>query len=109
MTDPRQERRPLPRGTADTIERRLGRIVGAGVIAAVVLLASGLALGVLDLGAPIAARLLHAGLVTLMITPALCVVTSIVGFVRERDWIFACATLGVLLVLAGSLWLALRA
>ena len=84
-----------------------GRILGAGVIVAAVLLTAGLALWTLGLEPVVAERLFHAGFVALMLTPVVRVIASIVAFAHERDWLFALITLSVLAVLAGGLWMAL--
>jgi uncharacterized membrane protein len=46
---------------------------------------------------------LRAGLVILMATPALRVLVSVIECASRRDWLFAGLTATVLLVLAGSL------
>ena len=91
----------------EPFERGMGRMLGAGVAVAAVLLIGGLALWTLGMERLMAERLLHAGFVALMLTPVLRVIASIVGFAQERDWVFALITLGVLGVLAAGLWMAL--
>ena len=103
-----------PRGLArlqspadERFERGMGRMLGASMAVAAVLLIGGLALWTLGMGRRISERLLHAGFVALMMTPVLRVIASIVGFAQERDWVFALITIGVLTLLAGGLWMAL--
>ena len=91
----------------ERFERGLGRMLGAGVAVAAVLLIGGLALWTLGVERLITERLLHAGFVALMLTPVLRVIASIVGFAQERDWVFALITVAVLTLLAGGLWMAL--
>jgi uncharacterized membrane protein len=91
----------------ERFERRMGRMLGAGVAVAAVLLLAGLALWTLGMERLMAERLLHAGFIVLMLTPVLRVIASVVGFAQERDWVFALITVGVLILLAGGLWMAL--
>lgn len=90
------------------LERRLGRLLLAGVAISTSLLAVGLllwmTLGASGPGAPF----LHAGLILLMATPVARVVVSFVEYVRERDWFFAATTFGVLAVLAVTVIVAIR-
>lgn len=91
----------------ERLERLLGRLLGIGARLSAALLSAGLVLS-LATGASAATPLLHAGLLTLLGTPALRVVVSCVEFVRERDWLFASITFVVLLILAASVGAALR-
>lgn len=52
-------------------------------------------------GSPIAFMLL--GILVLMVTPALRVAVAAVGYVLERDWLFALVSAGVMVVLLISL------
>ena len=83
------------------LELRLGRLLFAGVMSSALCLAVGLVLWVAG-GHPAAAnRILTAGLVILMMTPLGRVVTSVVVYVRMRDWFFVATTIivfGVLLL-----------
>lgn len=90
----------------ERVERGMGRMLGAGVAVAAVLLTGGLALWTLGM-VRLAERLLHAGFVALMVTPVVRLIASVVGFTQERDWVFALITVGVLTLLAGGLWMAL--
>ncbi len=83
------------------LELRLGRLLMAGVMSSALCLAIGLVLWVAG-GHPAAAnRILTAGLLILMMTPIARVVTSVVVYVRMRDWFFVATTVmvfGVLLL-----------
>jgi uncharacterized membrane protein len=82
------------------LERTIGAVLRAGVIASSLALAVGLVLQFMHV--PGAQPLLHAGILTLLATPVARVVVSIVGYVRERDWTFATLTAIVLLELLAS-------
>jgi hypothetical protein len=86
--------------TVDAINR-------AAVLTTTALLAAGLAVWMAR-GAAAADRLLDAGLVALMLTPALRLVTTLVDDVRRRDRTAALTTLAVAAVLGLALVLALR-
>jgi uncharacterized membrane protein len=83
------------------LELRLGRLLMAGVMSSALCLAIGLVLWVAG-GYPAAAnRILTAGLLILMMTPIARVVTSVVVYIRMRDWFFVATTVmvfGVLLL-----------
>lgn len=81
------------------LERHLGRVLIAGVIASSIALAAGLALFLVSPGA-LSGRLLATGLIVLMATPMLRVVVSVAEYVRMRDWLFVATTLVVLAELA---------
>lgn len=103
----RTHARRLP-AADDRLERSIGRTAGAGVLMVAFLLTVGLALWVLNLEPRTSDRLLHAGLITLLLTPVLGLIVSVKAFAHERDWFFTCVALGVLTVLAGSFWMALQ-
>lgn len=89
------------------LERILGVVLRTGALVSTVLLAAGLALA---LGRPSAALgpvLVSAGLCILMATPAARVVASVIGYAAERDWAFVALTAIVLIILLGSLLVAL--
>lgn len=98
--------RPVP--ADDRLERSIGRTAAAGVLTVALLLTLGLTLWVLDVERRASNRLLHAGLITLLLTPVLGLIVSIRAFAYERDWFFTLVALGVLMVLAGSFWMALQ-
>lgn len=81
------------------LERRLGRLLFAGVTASALCLAVGLALGASGGYPDLANGILTAGLVILMITPMARVVASLVVYVRLRDWFFVGTTIMVFVVL----------
>jgi uncharacterized membrane protein len=91
----------------DAIERleiQVGRLLQAGVWAAAICLAAGLALSTgLGPGRP-ANLLMTGGLVVLMLTPLARVIASLVTYVKLRDWFFVGTTVLVLLVLIAA-WL----
>ncbi|MGH9162347.1 MAG: DUF1634 domain-containing protein [Vicinamibacteraceae bacterium] len=93
--------------TLARLELVVGRILGVGVLVATGLLMVGLALWVLRVEPDTSLQLLHAGLITLMVTPVLRVVASVVEFARVRDWFFTLVTLAVLAVLGGTFWAAM--
>jgi uncharacterized membrane protein len=79
----------------------------AAVVTTTVLLAVGLGLWIAR--GPIAAqRLLDAGLIALMLTPVLRLVTTLAGDVRRRDTIAVVTTLAVVAILGIGLTLAMR-
>jgi len=80
----------------------------AAVVITTALLALGLAVWVW--GHPAAADpLLDAGLIALMLTPVLRLVTTLAADVRRRDAVAAATTVAVFVILAVGLTLALRA
>jgi uncharacterized membrane protein len=81
------------------LERHLGRVLIAGVIASAIALAAGLSLFLVSPGV-LSGRLLTTGLIILMATPMLRVVVSAAEYVRMRDWFFVATTLVVLAELA---------
>jgi uncharacterized membrane protein len=85
------------------LERILGQVLFLGVVVSTALLALGLALWIAVPSYRAANVSLQAGLVVLMVTPALRVLVSCVEYIRERDWVFAGLTSVVLIVLLGSL------
>lgn len=93
--------------TTTLFERVMGRLLWAGVGLSTALLASGLVLALVSSGVgPVSGWLLNAGLIVLMATPATRVVLACAEFTRTREWFFALASLGVLSVLATTLWMA---
>jgi uncharacterized membrane protein len=94
--------------STDRLERSLGRILTAGVLASTGLLASGLLLQLLAVQPGAASMLIHAGLVALMATPVARVVVSVIEYSLERDWLFAMLTTTVLAILLASLAVSMR-
>jgi uncharacterized membrane protein len=89
--------------TTDRLERWLGKVLTAGVLASTGLLAAGLLLQLLGAASGTAAALTNAGLIALMATPVARVVVSVIEYSLERDWLFMTLTTTVLIILLGSL------
>jgi hypothetical protein len=81
------------------LELRLGRLLFAGVISSALCLGAGLVLWMAGGPSTTANTILTTGLVILMMTPLARVVTSIVVYVRMRDWFFVGTTIAVFVVL----------
>ena len=84
------------------LEVMIGEVLRFGTIASSTLLAIGLAMTLARYRSELARLLLEAGLIILIATPAARVVTSVIEYIRERDWLFVILTLIVLLALGGS-------
>lgn len=83
------------------LERQLGRLLYAGVMAAAACLAAGLVLWMTGVNPALSNLILTSGLIILMLTPLARVVTSLVVYARMRDWLFVATTVmvfGVLLL-----------
>jgi uncharacterized membrane protein len=96
----------------ERLERTLGRLLQAGVIASAVALASGLIAWMTIGPSPFANAALTAGLIVLMATPIMRVVVSLVAYARMRDWFFVLTTVTVFVLLAitvGLAWLKTQA
>ena len=89
------------------LETLLGRVLHVGSIVSTSLLAVGLGLSLVTPGSQAAGRFLDVGLMTLMATPVARVMVSVVEYAHERDWTFVALTATVLLVLGGSLMIAI--
>ena len=85
-----------------TLERIVGVVLRAGVIASSVCLSAGLLLFLATGGGALASVLLNAGIIILLATPVARVIVSTVQYVHERDWTFATLTFVVLLELIAS-------
>jgi uncharacterized membrane protein len=92
----------------ERLERWLGRILGVGALTSTALLAAGLVLQLLGALPGVATDMTHAGLIILIATPVVRVVASVVDFTLARDWLFMTLTSLVLVILLGSLMVALR-
>jgi len=90
------------------MERRLGRVLAAGLGVAIVVLAAGLVMALAGVRPGVADWILRAGLMILMATPAARVAAATLEYAIERDWAFLAITLSVLAVLFASLMAALR-
>ena len=84
------------------LERLIGQVLRAGVMASSACLVAGLLLSLATGGGPAASFLLNAGIVVLLATPVARVIVSTVQYVSERDWTFATLTVIVLLELVAS-------
>jgi uncharacterized membrane protein len=80
-------------------------LLRTGLLSSAACLAVGLAITLAGYGAH---GILTIGLVLLIATPILRVLVSFVEYVRMREWLFAGVTLFVLLVLTGTVIVALR-
>jgi uncharacterized membrane protein len=87
---------------APALERAIGFVLRAGVLASSACLAVGLALALAvgEHGAVL--FLLHAGVILLLLTPVARVVVSIAQFASARDWTFMGLTIVVLIELMAS-------
>ena len=103
-----------PDSALDRLEVSLGRLLQTCVFSSATCLFVGLLVWLTtSAGAPAPRSLgeggqglLTAGLMILMATPLLRVLVSLVAYARMRDWFFVGTTLGVLALLALTLWLA---
>jgi uncharacterized membrane protein len=90
------------------LERTLSRILKAGALTSTGLLAVGLLLELAGIDPALAAALTRAGLMVLMATPVARVVASVAEYAAERDWLFFALTGSVLVILVGSLLVAVQ-
>jgi uncharacterized membrane protein len=90
------------------LETFLGRILTWGTIVSTSLLATGLLLELAGVASAVGLGLTNAGIVILMATPLARVVASVGEYVRGRDWLFAALTGLVLVILLGSLVVAIK-
>ena len=87
---------------ATSLERVIGVVLRAGVMASSACLAVGLLLALLMGDRGLAGILLHAGIIVLLATPVARVIVSIVQYASQRDWAFTALTAIVLLELMAS-------
>ena len=90
------------------LERWLGKLLGAGAVTSTALLAVGLVLQLAGALPHVATDMTHIGLIVLIATPVARVVASVVDFTLSRDWLFVTLTSLVLVILLGSLLVALH-
>jgi len=90
------------------LERYLGRLLLVGLATASALLTLGLVMQIAVPAGNGSGTLLTMGLVTLMATPMLRVIASVVEYARMREWFFVLTTLVVLAELTVSVVVALR-
>jgi len=88
--------------SAPKLERLIGTVLRAGVMASSACLAVGLVLSLATGGGAAAAFLLNAGIIILLATPVTRVIVSTIQYVIDRDWAFATLTFVVLLELVAS-------
>jgi uncharacterized membrane protein len=114
----------LSKNTHHDAERWTGRVLRIGVWVSASLMIAGLLIAALDSSAIITSSsnptlstlvmqmfsgsfdpltLMFAGLVFLMFTPILRVITAIYGFSREQDWRFVVVSSVVFILLAGEI------
>ena len=93
---------------SERLERWLGKILGIGAVTSTTLLALGLVLQLVNRLPNVANDLTHLGLIILIATPVARVVASVVDFTISRDWTFTVLTSLVLVILLGSLMVAIR-
>jgi hypothetical protein len=86
------------------LEVRFGWVGIAAVVAFGALLAAGVVLHVLDPGGAPSRGMLEAGLVTLMLAPAVRLTVAVAERVRRRDWTFVIMTGVVVLELVIVMW-----
>ena len=88
----------------EPIEITLARLLRIGSLIAAALIATGI--GTMLLGKEaLATRLITAGLLALLATPIMRVITAGLIFVRQKDWRFACFCLVVICALAAGIYL----
>jgi uncharacterized membrane protein len=92
----------------ERLERWLGKILGVGAVSSTALLTGGLVLQLAGALPEIATVMTHVGLIVLIATPVARVVASVVDFTLSRDWVFVTLTSLVLVILLGSLMVAVR-
>jgi len=89
------------------LERVLGVVLRAGALTSTALLAAGLLVAMAAPALALGHGLTSVGLIILIATPVARVVVSVADFAAQRDWLFLVLTGAVLLVLCGSLLVAL--
>jgi uncharacterized membrane protein len=94
--------------SSDRLARVLAAILRWGALTSTALLAAGLLLLLAGLQPRLSARLTRIGLIVLMATPVARVVASVADYALEQDWTFLALTGTVLLILVGSLAVAMR-
>lgn len=96
-----------PRGGPAGDQAVGARLLSAGVAASAACLATGLGLWALALAPRASHALLTAGLVLLMASPAVRVALAVTEAVRARDRVYIASSIGVAVVLAATVALAL--
>jgi uncharacterized membrane protein len=93
----------------ERMEQVLGRVLYIGSISSTALLVIGLLFSFWRPDGRPATFFLQGGLIVLMATPVARVVVSIVEYAANRDWLFVGLTMTVLVILLGSLFVAMTA
>ncbi len=86
------------------LEVRFGWVAVAVVVVFGALLATGLLLHIGDPGAAASRAMLEAGLITLMLAPAVRLTIAVAERVRRREWGFVIVTAIVVIELAFVMW-----
>jgi uncharacterized membrane protein len=94
--------RPAGAPGAEAMERAIGLVLRAGVVASSACLALGLAIALATGQHGAALVLLHTGVILLLVTPVARVIVSIGQFASARDWTFMGLTIVVLVELMAS-------
>jgi uncharacterized membrane protein len=92
---------------AAPLERVIGLVLRAGVMASSVCLTVGLVFALTNGEGGIAGVLLPTGIIVLLATPVARVIVSIVQYASQRDWAFVALTTIVLIELMASAAVAL--
>jgi uncharacterized membrane protein len=89
------------------LERLLGIVLRVGALTSTTLLSVGLLFLLAAPSRALGSWMATVGILILIATPVARVVTSVAQYAAERDWLFAILTAMVLVVLLGSLLVAL--
>lgn len=93
--------------SAESFEDVLSRLLTISTRATTVALALGLAATFLFPDSAATRGLLTAGLAILLLTPVARVIVTVIGYARQRDWVFVLCSAIVLVLLMASLVAAL--
>lgn len=93
---------------AEDFEELIWRVLRSGMLCALTLLFLGLVLSEVSSTAKLSQLLLHAGIIMVLLTPVARLVSSLIYFARERDWIFFAVTTGVLCVVGSTFFTAFQ-
>ena len=88
----------------EDLEVRFAWLVAASVVGFGVLLAAGLVLHITEPGSMRSSRILSAGLIVLMVTPAVRLGLAVAERIRRGDWPFVVMTAAVVVELAIVMW-----
>lgn len=90
--------------TVEDVELRFRWLVVGSVVGFGLLLAGGLVLYIADPGSLLSTRILSAGLIVLMLTPAVRLGLAVAERIRRQDWQFVAMTAAVVVELAIVMW-----